>query len=189
LNVVAMDPSKLVVASRLGQGDSFGGRDGLGNADLNPGDGSAAQQTGGADAQGVVQDVGDRGQQPLAVLVPDVAAGEDPHHVALALVGAGDGLPVRYGGPAHRQAVGVQVGHGVGVGGDLHGQGSGLGLPIEEAAFHVGQRDRAGVVVGLVALVFGPVVPGGAPGVGVADQGVGVQVLQGLAGHAVLLRT
>ena len=63
LKVVAMDPSKQVVASRLGRNvDPFGGGDDLGHADLDPGDGSAAEQPGGADGQVVVEDVGDRGR-------------------------------------------------------------------------------------------------------------------------------
>ena len=67
--------------------------------------------------------------------------------------------------------------------GQLDGDGPGDGVPVEQPAADVLDGDRAGVVVGLLALVFGPVVPGGAPVGGVADQGVGVEVLQGLSGH------
>ena len=66
---------------------------------------------------------------------------------------------------------------------DLHRDPAGDGLPVEEPAFDVGDGDRAGVVVGLLALVLGAVVPGGAAVGGVADQRVGVQVLQCLSGH------
>ena len=86
--------------------------------------------------------------------------------------------------PAHRDTgLVVEVGHRVGVGGHLDRDPAGHRLPAEQPALHVGDRDRARVVVGLLALLLGAVVPGGAAGVGVADQRVGVEVLQGFLGH------
>ena len=99
------------------------------------------------------------------------------------VVGAADGLPVRDLDPARRAAVAIEVGHRLQVGGDLDGDPAGDGVPVEEATLDVGDRDRARVVVGLLALLLGAVVPGGAAVVGVADQGVGVQVLQCLSRH------
>ena len=73
---------------------------------------------------------------------------------------AGDGLHALLDGPADRRAVGGEVGHGAEVGGDLHRHPAGRRLPVEQPALDVLDRDGAGVVVGLVALLLGAVVPG-----------------------------
>jgi hypothetical protein len=98
-------------------------------------------------------------------------------------VGSTDRLPVLDHRPAHRVALVVEVGHGRQVGGHLDRDPPGDRLPVEEPALHVADRDGARVVVGLLVLLLGAVVPGGAAGVGVADKRVGVQVLQGLSTH------
>ena len=79
------------------------------------------------------------------------------------------------------------MGHGAEVGGHLDPDVTRHRLPVEEASFDLGNRDGSGVVVGLLALVLGAVVPRRSPGVGVPDQGVGVEVFKGFSGHVVLL--
>jgi hypothetical protein len=59
------------------------------------------------------------------------------------------------------------VGRGVTGGGHLNREAAGFGFPVEQAPFDVGDGDGSGVVVGLVAMLFGAVVPGVAAGVGV----------------------
>ena len=63
--------------------------------------------------------------------------------------------------------------------GDFDGEAAAFGLPVEQPVLDVLERDRAGVVVGQVALLLGPPVPGVAALVGEADQGVGSSARRG----------
>src|SRR5829696_245098 len=65
----------------------------------------------------------------------------------------------------------------------LHGDPPGLGLPVEQPPLHIDHGNRTGVVVGFVPLLLGPVVPGLAALGCETDQGVGVEMFQGLSGH------
>jgi len=119
--------------------------------------------------------------------MPGVAGAEDAHHRVI--VGAADRLPVGHDRPAPWLPVLGQVGHGRYVGLYLDGQPAALGRPAEEPVLDVGDRDRPGVVVGLLSLLLGPPVPGRAALVGAADQGVAVELLQAFLGHDDLLQT
>jgi ABC-type sugar transport system substrate-binding protein len=67
--------------------------------------------------------------------------------------------------------------------GTASGQTEGFVTGYKEAGLDVGDGDGAGVVVRLLALVLGAEVPGGPSGVGVSDQGAGVEVGKALFGH------
>jgi hypothetical protein len=112
-----------------------------------------------------------------------IAQREDPHHCVG--VGTADRLPIFDHTPAHRMAQIVNMGHRGQVGWHLHRNWPGDGLPVQESPLDVRDRDRSGVVVGLLSLVLGPVVPGRSAVVCVADQRVDVEGFQGLATHDV----
>jgi hypothetical protein len=145
-----------------------------------------------ADVQRVVKDRLDVTDEPLVVVVDLVAALEHAEDGAGVLgreraLGSDDHLAVVVGDAHGLDAVLGEVG----VLG--HHRAHRARLPGEQAPADVLDRDRAGVVVGLVALEGRAVVPGvavAAPGalggICVPDQGHDVQPLKGLCGHTVL---
>jgi len=129
----------------------------------------------------VVEDGGDVFDKPAVVLVELIAVFEHAHDQVL-VVGC-DGLAVVLHVPAQRFAVLAEVGHGRHIGGELDGDSTLDCSPGKKPASYVLDGDRPRIVVGFVCLLRGAVVPRRATLIGVADQGHGVEPLDGFSRH------
>ena len=138
------------------------GDDGVAGVD---GEALSGMNGGGVTKRQMLGNIAGRQNDPIPLLV---VGGGRARLRAVAAPPGGDGRP----GLARRHPLKVGLHRG----------------PVEKAAADVGHRDGVLVVVGFAALVLGAVVPGLTAFAGVADQGLGVQVGEGLTGHAVLLQ-